>query len=214
MATLGDLVTVLYRPRQTMRRVLDGRDRWAPQVVALAFICASVNDADIRNLQAVLPGLGYSWIAIVLLGLIAGAVAWVLTLFVLSWIATFAGWKLGGVAGPKDVRAALAWGMVPVIWSVAYRLPIGLLARRFQVSSNVDVTAVLLDFLAQGGCSIVVVYLAFQLVFAIWCIWVASGCLGEAQQFSSAKGFANVAITLAVPLVIAAAAVAAQHMGM
>ncbi len=127
--------------------------------------------------------------------------------------AAFAGRKLGGVAGAKDVRAALAWGMVPVIWSVAYRLPIGLLARRFHVESrNVDVTAVLLDFMAQGGCSIVVVYLAFQLAFAIWCIWVASCCLGEAQQFSSAKGFANVAITLAVPLVIAAAAVAAQHM--
>ncbi len=45
----------------------------------------------------------------------------------------------------------LAWGMVPVIWSVAYRLPIGLLARRLHVSSNVDVTAVLLDFLAQGA---------------------------------------------------------------
>src|SRR5512140_563238 len=130
MATLADLVTAVYRPRETMRRVLAGSDRWAPQVVVLAFLCASVGDPDIRRLSTVLPGLGLSAIAVVLLGLVVSAALWLVVWFVVSWLATMAGRWLGGLAPAADVRAALAWGMVPVIWSVVYRIPFALIERR------------------------------------------------------------------------------------
>lgn len=205
-----DLVTVLVTPQTTMRRVLAGRDRWVPQIVILAFLCASVQDSNPRHLDRALPGMGFSVIALVALGLIAGALLWFLALFLLSWIATFAGRKLGGSATTTDVRAAMAWGLVPILFSPLYRIPFSVLERHIVVpQQKVSVVPVLLDFAAGGGCSYVVLYLTLQSVFAVWSLVVASFCVAEAEQFPPSKGFATIAITLAVPAVVIAACVAA-----
>jgi Yip1 domain len=211
MATLGDLVTVVYRPRETMHRILGDRDRWSAQVVILAFLCASVHDVDATHLTRVLPGLGFSAIAIVALGFVLGAAGWVVVLFLMSWIATVVGRKMGGVASAADVRAALAWGMVPVIWSLIYRIPFAVLESRLSTPTDPNPTLHVLDILAHGGCSLFVVFLTFQILFMAWSLFVGSSCLAEAQQFSSAKGFLNVVIAIAVPVVVIAAAVVARR---
>jgi hypothetical protein len=211
MASLGDLITVVYRPRETMRTILGDRDRWSAQVVILAYLCASVQDADSIHLPKILPDLGFSLLAIVALGLVVGAAGWVILLFLLSWIATFVGRKMGGTASAADVRAALAWGMVPVIWSLVYRIPFALLESHLTVNGPTP-TLRFLDILGQGGCSIFAVYLAFQILFMAWSLFVGSSCLAEAQQFPSPKGFLNVVITLAVPVVVIAAALVANHL--
>ena len=211
MAKARNLVTVLVHPQETMRRILAERDRWAPQIVFLAFLCASVQDPDARALDHLLPGLGPSAIALLALGLIAGALAWLGLLFLLSWIAAFIGRRMGGTAPTSDVRAAMAWGLVPVIWSPVYRIPFALMEHRIKALPGNSAMPFILDFIAGGGCSFVIVYLALQLAFMLWCVFVASGTIAEAQQFSLGKGFVNVAATLAVPLVIVAAAVAASH---
>src|SRR5581483_4881504 len=88
---LADLVTILYRPRQTIRRILDsGSDRWVVQIVLLAYICTSVNDSDFREIQNVLPGLSQTAIiALAALALIAGGLAWIVLLFLVSWVVAF-----------------------------------------------------------------------------------------------------------------------------
>ena len=212
MAVLGDLVTVLYRPRETMRRVLDARDRWAPQIVVLAFLCASVKDTDSRPLTAVLPGIGWAAVALILLGLVAGALFWLALLYLLSWITTLAGHRMGGTGTTSDVRAALAWGMVPVIWSVIVLIPLEFAVRGYRPTPGTDATAAVLDFFAQGGCSLLVISMTFQLLVTAWCVYIASCCVGEAQQFSSGKGFASVAIVFALPVVIGLAVLASQHL--
>src|SRR5712664_2389910 len=109
MERLKDLVTILYRPRETMRRILDRPDRWSLQVVFLAFVCASVNDADAWRLTEVLPSLHFlTALAIIGLVIIAGALVWIGTLFILSWISTPIGRLMGGEGTMPDVRAALA----------------------------------------------------------------------------------------------------------
>ena len=211
MAALRDLATVLVLPQQTMRRVLAGSDRWTIQVVVLAFICASVGDAHSPALADVLPGLGWSVLAVIALSLVVGALTWVAALWLLAWVAAFVGRKLGGTAKTPDVRAAMAWGLTPVIWSIVYRVPVTVLFTRFHLHPNVNATTALIDFAGKGGFSIVVVFLSLQLLFAAWCVWVGSFCLAEAEQFSPLKGLATIAITFGVPLVIVAAAVVNSH---
>lgn len=211
MAALRDLATVLVLPQQTMRRVLAGNDRWTMQVVVLAFVCASVGDTNPHALGDVLPGLGWSALAIIAVSLVVGALSWVVALWLLAWIAGFAGRKLGGAAKTSDVRAAMAWGLTPVIWSIVYRIPLTVLISRFHVNPNMSVTAALIEFAGKGGFSIVVVFLSLQLLFAAWCVWVGSFCLAEAEQFSPLKGLATIGITFGVPLVIVAAAVVNSH---
>lgn len=206
MATLRDLATVLVQPQQTMRRVLDGSDRWTVQVVVLAYVCSSVGDANPRVLTEALPGLGWSALAVIALGLVVGSLTWVVALWLLAWIAGFVGRKLGGTAKMSDVRAAMAWGLVPVIWSLVYRIPLAILVNRFHVNSNVNVVQTLIDFTGKGGLSIVIVFLALQLLFAVWCVWVGSFTLAEAEQLSPLTSLGVIAITFSIPFVIAAAA--------
>ena len=211
MAVLRDLATVLVQPQPTMRRVLDGRDRWTIQVVVLAFVCSSVGDANPRMVSDALPGLGWSALAIVAVTIVAGALSWVIALWLLAWIAGFVGRKLGGVATMADVRAAMAWGLVPVIWSLAYRIPLTILVNRFHVNPNINVATALIDFAGKGGISVVIVFLALQLLFAVWSVWVGSFCLAEAEQFSPLTGLGVIAITFGIPVAIVLAAVVNSH---
>lgn len=205
--SLADLVRILYRPRETMRRILDsGPHRWSAQVVILAFVCASVNDPNV--IHALLPGVKLgATMATIAFGIIVGALAWVLVLFILSWIAAPIGRLLGGAAPVADVRAALAWGMTPVVWSPIYRIPSGIIGARLRAGPQINVQRVLLDFVAHGGCSIVVIFLTMQLVFMVATVVLGSLTLAEAQRFSGEKGFVNVAVAVLFPLLVFFAAV-------
>lgn len=209
MRRLADLATILFRPRETMRRILDrGGDRWGPQIVVLAFVCASTNNIDLRPLPLVLPGLRPApLIALAALTLIAGALGWLIALYILAWIAAPVGRALHGSGSVADVRTALGWAMAPVVWSVVYRLPLTIVEMRMPIPPNINARQVLLNYLAHGGCSLIVLFLGFQLLFAVWCIVLGSFTVGEAHRFGPQKGFLTVAITLAVPATIAAAAI-------
>jgi len=209
--SLKDLVTILYQPRETMRRILDGgRQRWGVQVVMLAAVCAAVNDADVSHAGRDLPQLkAMPLLAIIALGLVAQAIAWVILLFVVAWMATPVGRFLGGTAPVADVRAALGWSMTPVVWSPIYRIPLLIFASRMHVGPKVNLHATLVDFVSRGGCSVLVVYLFLQGAFTVWCIVLASFTVAEAQRFSTQKGFVTVLATLALPVLVVAAAVLA-----
>ena len=207
---LADLISILYRPRETMRRILDsGRPRWGVQVVMLAAVCASVNNAATASLpDADLPQIRVtSLIAIVGLGMIGEAIAWAILLYIVAWIATPIGRLLGGTAKVADLRAALGWGMTPVVWSPIYRIPLLIFASGLHIGPKPDVHKAAFDFISRGGCSIIVVYLFLQAIFAIACFVVASFTVAEAQRFSTQKGFVNVIVTLLLPLLVTFAAV-------
>ncbi len=209
--SLADLVTILYRPRATMRRILEsGGNRWWPQLAFLAAICTSINNGNFRQFQfnhSPLPISLTSTLALATLAMIVAGLVWIAVLFVVSWIVAPIGRLLGGTGSLRDVRAALAWGLVPAIWSIVFRIPMALYVSRFRVTSERATKAAILDFLANGGCAIAVVLFMLQLLFFGWFLFVGSNTLAEAQRFSSWRGLANLALVLAVPLVIAIAAI-------
>ena len=190
-----------------MRRVLDGgRDRWALQVVVLATLCSAFSDTDIRRLRTILPGLPFvSAGALVALGLIVDALCWIGLLYLVAWAATFVGRRLDGHAEIADVRAALAWGVVPAIWCVFVRIPLTIYAYRF-VPQAVVPRKLVFDFIGNGGCTFAILALTFEVLLYAWVAWVASSTVGEALRFSSWKGLATIAIIAAAPVVIVIAA--------
>ena len=143
MPAWKDLATILYRPRETMRRVLDaGRDRWTAQIVILAFLSTAISDPDTRQITRVLPDLSMGAVlALIALALILTPVIWLLFLYVIGWIATMVGRWLGGQGPVADVRAALAWSLVPVIWSVIVRIPLAIYSARFK-TEKLDVQTI------------------------------------------------------------------------
>ena len=210
--TLNDLFTILYRPRETMRRILEGDDRWTIQIVLLASVCASVNDHDIYRLRDVFPGLHLApALATIALGIIAVSCVWLVMLFVYGWIATFVGRLLNGAASAADVRAALAWGLVPAIWSVLYRIPFAIYATRYRIGTRLNPREILFNYAASGGCALIVIYLAFQLIVFVWSLYIATNTIAETQRFSTERAFANLAIALVLPLLVIVPAVFAAR---
>src|SRR5712692_8551938 len=152
-----DLVTNLYRPRETMRRILDsGQDRWSVGIVVLACICSSVSDLDIRALPRVLPSLSITaTLSIAALAYVVHAVVWVIALYLLAWAATLVGRFLEGQAAVTDVRAALAWSLAPLIWSVVFRIPLAFYRYQFDLH-GADPGTLILNYVENGGCTLAV----------------------------------------------------------
>jgi hypothetical protein len=205
--SLRDLVTILYKPRETIRRILDGGpNRWTAEIVVLAFICASFGDPDIRHLGKLLPDLSLGpTLAFVALVLLLIATCWVLLVYAFAWAATLVGRVLDGRGAVADVRAALAWGLVPVIWSVVYRIPVWFYLSRLEINTR-NPMQLSLDLLQQGGCSLALIVLALQFAFDIWILFVASSNVAEALGFETWKDLATIGIVAAVPVVVAVAA--------
>jgi hypothetical protein len=206
---LADLITILYRPRETMRRILDGSDRWVVQVTMLAAVCTDTQDIDASRVSALLPQLKLMpMLAAVALGLIADALSWVIMLFILAWIALGVGRFLGGTAPARDIRAAMAWALVPAIFSPLYRIPSVIAAHSLHVVGKPNnVHEAVFNFLSHGGCSLIVIYLFVQVLFELAVVVLASFTVAEAQRFSTQKGFVNVVATLALPVTVILAAV-------
>jgi hypothetical protein len=208
---LSDLVTILYRPSATMRRILDNaRDRWTIQIVILALVCATVNDTDVRRLADVLPGLTLTSIITLALAMIIGiGLMWVAFLFLAALLVKYTGRAFGGTGTARDIRAALAWAMVPVVWSLIYRIPVALYQSRLPLGPNTSPREMILGSMDAGGCSVAVVFLALQLIFFVWCVVIAAATVAEAHHVPIEKGAAILAVSLIIPpAVILAAALA------
>ncbi|HEX7419270.1 MAG TPA: YIP1 family protein, partial [Thermoanaerobaculia bacterium] len=195
MPSPRDLVTVVYRPRETMRRVLDGgRERWTIQIVILATFCSAVTDTDIRHVHTVLPDLALGpMVALLALALILDAVCWIGLLYLVAFAATLVGRQLDGHAEIADVRAALAWSVVPAIWCGFLRIPLAIYAYRL-VPPATNPRQLVLNFVANGGCTFAILALTFEVLLYAWVGWVASSTVAEALRFSTWKGLATIAI--------------------
>ncbi len=202
--SLRDLVTILYRPRETMRRILDsGRPRWTWEVIVLASVCSSFIDPDIRRASALLTPM--TQVAVALFGIIVNAVGWVLLSYLFAWIATIVGRRLDGEGTVRDMRTAIAWALVPHIWSIVFRVPGSIYLSRFARPST-DEVHILMEFVRQGGCSVIVVLLTIQVLLYALILYVSSNTVAEALRFSSWRGLATIAITSVIPIVIGVAA--------
>lgn len=207
MASPRDLVTILYQPRETMRRVLDaGGERWTIGLVVLAYICSSFNDPDVLRMQRQLPDIALGGtLALVALALIVVAICWVLLFYGFAWLVTMAGRWLDGHGEFADVRAALAWAFVPVIWSVLVRIPVAIYAYHL-LPVGPDKRLMVTEMIARGGCTLAIIAFALQIVLYVWIAFIASATVAEALHFTTGKGLATLAIVFAIPFVIGIAA--------
>ncbi|HUP63172.1 MAG TPA: YIP1 family protein [Thermoanaerobaculia bacterium] len=207
---LKRLATIMIRPRETMREILDaaGSRRVIP-IVLVASLSAMAGDFDDRSFRHALRQEGY--IALIAAVVIIATTLLILgLLYLIAWVAQLIGRQvLEGTGTVADVRAALAWGMVPAIWALLYRIPVLFLVKREHVDFGAE-AGFRISRISEG-CWTGLLLATLELIAFIWAVIVTSNTLGEAHRFSSWRGLATLAMTCAVPFVIIIAAVLAMR---
>ncbi len=195
---------ILARPRQTMRRILDsGGGRWAIPIILLGFVSGTLSDSDLKEVRKVLPD--WPTAVIIVCVMLGAAIAYLVFFYIFGWIATGIGRFLEGKGPVHDVRAALAWGLAPLLLSPIYRIPAALMVHRMKMPTP-DEKVALFEVISRGGCTFALLFAFLDFAVTIWYVVVASATLAEAHRFSSWRGFGVLAISAIIPVVIAAAA--------
>ena len=176
--------TIWTRPRSTIRTLIDTTPtRGVLLLAALSGVGNTMGQTLSKNTgESLTPGV------ILALAASAGPIAGILGFYFFGWLFGATGRWLGGRATTQEVRAAIAWGTVPNLPTLA------LMSAMFLAFGQ--------DFFRRAAVGapnpILLAYLACSLVFGIWTFFVSLNCIGEVQQFSSMKAFGSTILAMLV----------------
>jgi hypothetical protein len=207
--TLANLATIMVRPRSTMRRILDPpRDPMVLPLVFLAILSSFLSDYDLGALVVLLRNPPFPMFSLVIAGALLGTAVLAVGLFYLfAWLAAYVGRRLEGEANARQIRSALAWGLVPLIWALVFRAPVSLwfalgepdAARPITIGSDLSISNA---GLLSRGCGWALLIGAVEFTVFVWCVAAASLTVAEAHRFSGWQGLGTLALTVAIPLLI------------
>ncbi len=176
---LNPWISIWTKPRATIRQIVDTNPKyWVLPLAMLSGFAQTLDNASSRNLGDHVPLAAVFAVASVL-----GPLSGLATLFLFGALVRWTGSWLGGVANSQQVRAALAWGRLPVACTLVLIIPLMLLFGRDIFASDIDdhPNAATMDILrAVLGLMVV--------VLAIWQVVLGVKCVAEVHQFSAWKG--------------------------
>lgn len=206
-----DLASVVMRPRRTIRRIIDTEpDRYLKSIFLLAIFSAALEDFDLQGFREVEMSSPLLLAINVVAGIALGLLFMLLAYYVLAGSATLVGRWLGGNGRFRDVRAAIAWGLVPFIWALTYRLPAAVISlvterqlgpRLLIDDGRVEWREGMLATLDTGWF---LLFVLLDLAVLVWYLIIASRTLAEAHRVSSWNG----AVTLILAFIFPFASIA------
>ncbi|MGH9457194.1 MAG: YIP1 family protein [Thermoanaerobaculia bacterium] len=211
---LGLLLGAAFRPRPTIRWILDHRPRRGILLlVVLAFLSSILNDTDWTLVPLALDHFSPAVLAGIVIGVVLVTIAVGIGVFYLfAGIATLTGRLVEGRGTYRQVRTALAWGTAPLILAAVYRVPALLFwtdaflafggsgdesAIRIGDGGTVAIDPGAVPDAPLGQIAIL---LALELAVLAWYLAVSSLALAEAQGVASWRGFANLLLALVLPV--------------
>ncbi len=200
---LNPWLSIWTRPRDTIEAIVSSDPRRL--VLLLAALGGFANALD----RASLRDLGDKYDLPVIFGLsaIGGPIGGIVALYVGGALIRWTGTWIGGRASTENIRAAIAWSNVPLIWALLLWIPEALLLGDGLFKSEAPALAEN-SALALGYLGLV----AVQFVIGIWTIVVFLKCLGQVQGFSAWKALGNsllAALAIVVPILVVTFAVRA-----
>lgn len=209
---LPPAIAILAAPIRTMRRILERRHFGAMlPLVLLAFVSIGMSDRDhppfrIGGQAAVNPHTA----ATVALVAIGAAIVFVALFYLFSWIVQMIGRIVfHGDGDARDIRLATAWGLAPVAWALAYRIP---LAAWSFLTNHPATTSTAVD-LTQLGDHVLLAVAIFALdllTFAAYML-ISTLTIATAHRITPGEALGTLLLTFATPAVIAVAAVLATR---
>ncbi len=193
-ATGSPFLSIWLHPRDTIRRIVatDPR-RYVLTIVMLAGIFGALDRLSARNAGDLL-----SFQTILLLAVIIGPLGGIIGLYVSAALLRWTGRWIGGTATPEALRAAIAWGGLPLLAGNLLWLP------ALAIGGQDIFTAEMANTSGSAALVLLAIWLV-QMVGAVWALFTGLHCLGEVQGFSAWKALGNAVLAglvILVPLLL------------
>lgn len=184
---------IWFQPRRTIQDIIDTDPRY--DVLPLAALVGISNALD----RASLKNAGDTLDLAVIIGIcvVGGAVSGLITLFLFGWLLEASGRWLGGRGSQLNLRAAMAWGSLPVICTLPLWIPQIVLYGKEIFSQEAP---------RIGGDPVpFTILLLVELVLAVWGVVLVLKCIGQVQGFSAWRALGNLLLAtllIVVPLLL------------
>lgn len=182
-------LSVWVAPRRTIERIVNNDPRrWVLLIAVLSGISQALDGAVQQNV-----GDDMGWPFILVSAAIAGSISGLLGLFVGSWLLRLTGPWLGGRASALELRAAIAWGSVPIVWGLSLWIALlGLFGQETFASEKplmAESTTLWATYLAIAIADVVV---------SVWAFVTLLLCVAQVQGFSAWRALGNLVAAVAV----------------
>ena len=196
-------VSIWTRPRETIERIVEtDPEKHVVALAALGGVVQALSQASDHNL-----GDRVGLLVILAMVLIAGSIGGVIGVYLSAVLLRWTGKWIGGNASTVNLRAAVAWGYLPMIAAGALWIPMVLLLGREAFASQTP----RLD--QSGSLALAVLIIGvLMIIAAVWTTVVMLKAIGQVQGFSAWKALGNsllAALVVAVPIIVIAVLVGA-----
>ena len=202
-AALNPWVSMWTKPRETIQQIVDSDP--TQLVLALAVGAGISNALDRAYMREM--GDHYELPILLVIVIFAGIIGGIVMLYLGAALIRWTGTWIGGEASSVNIRAAIAWGNVPLIWGLLLWIPqFALLGDEVFKSQSTRLDSSDTVALAILGVAVA------EIVVGIWALVVMTKTVGQVQGFSAWKALGNLllaALVVAVPIFVLAFAMSA-----
>ncbi|EAR10656.1 Yip1 family protein [Reinekea blandensis] len=186
---LNPWFSIWTQPRATIRQII--RTNPKQSVILLAALGGFAEALDRASYKD--AGDDFSVVMIVLMAMSLGALGGILAMYVYGWLLSWTGNWINGQGHREEIRAAIAWANVPVIWALLLWIPqYALIGREMFMAEAYSLTESTTTFVLFFGLAVI------EVILGIWAFIIFLKCLGEVQGFSAWKALWNCIIPLLV----------------
>lgn len=189
---LNPWTSMWLQPRATIRQVIRENPEQSLAVLAgVAGVSKAWDRAVSRSLGDSIPFLG-----VVAMGIVIGFLAGIASLYLGARLVRWTGEWIGGRAEIENLRAAIAWSNVPVVWV----FPLWLIELAVFRSELFTTATPRLDANPSLGYMLVGLGV-LEIIAGVWGFVLMLKAIGEVQGFSAWKALGNLLLVILVFLV-------------
>ncbi len=181
------------KPRETIQAIVNRDPTF--MVIPLAILSGISQTLDKASTKSL--GDSFSLPGIFAFAIVVGVLSGIAGLYIFGYLLKITGKWLGGVSDMANIRAALAWSSVPVIWALLLWVPeLLIFGKDLFTSSAPSIAARPVTYFG---------FLAIELIAAIWGVVIFCKALGQVQVFSAWRALGSAALAgliIAVPIVL------------
>ena len=198
---LNPWVSMWTKPRATIQQIVDTNpQRLVLLLAAAAGFGQALDRASINSI-----GDRVDWPVIFIVAAVGGPIAGLIGLYIGGALIHWTGTWIGGKTSAENIRAAIAWSSVPMLWALVLWIPeLALFGQELFTAETpvIDADTTLNSaFLAFG---------VVEVTIGIWTLIVYLKCLAQVQGFSAWKALGNsilAGLVIIVPILIIAIAI-------